>query len=148
MPSMPVRFWNDPDGHPLPRQLLRHVPRRLAARRLVTITERGSVIIHGRSDSTLNRQGVRMGSADIYEVVETLPEIRESLVIGVEQPDGGYWMPLFVHLAEGAVLDDACASASAAAIRAATLAPPRPRRNHRGPRRPAHAAPASGWRSR
>ena len=56
------------------------------------------MIIHGRSDSTLNRQGVRMGSADIYEAVERLPEIKESLVIGVEQPDGGYWMPLFVHL--------------------------------------------------
>ncbi|MYR87347.1 acetoacetate--CoA ligase, partial [Streptomyces sp. SID685] len=65
-----------------------------------------TVIIHGRSDSTLNRQGVRMGSADIYEVVERLPEIKESLVIGIEQPDGGYWMPLFVHLAPGASLDD------------------------------------------
>ena len=72
-----------------------------------TVTSRGTVIIHGRSDSTLNRQGVRMGSADIYEVVERLPEIRESLVIGLEQPDGGYWMPLFVVLAEGTVLDDA-----------------------------------------
>jgi acetoacetyl-CoA synthetase len=48
-----------------------------------------------------------MGSADIYEAVERLPEIRESLVIGIEQPDGGYWMPLFVHLADGATLDGA-----------------------------------------
>jgi acetoacetyl-CoA synthetase len=48
-----------------------------------------------------------MGSADIYEAVERLPEIRESLVIGLEEPDGGYWMPLFVHLAEGATLDEA-----------------------------------------
>ncbi|GAA4957090.1 hypothetical protein GCM10023238_24660 [Streptomyces heliomycini] len=47
-----------------------------------------------------------MGSADIYEAVERLPEIRESLVIGVEQPDGGYWMPLFVHLAPGSALDE------------------------------------------
>jgi acetoacetyl-CoA synthetase len=51
-----------------------------------------------------------MGSADIYEAVERLPEIRESLVIGLEQPDGGYWMPLFVHLAPGSVLDDALRS--------------------------------------
>ncbi len=65
------------------------------------------MVIHGRSDSTLNRQGVRMGSADIYEVVERLPQIQESLVLGVEEPDGGYWMPLFVRLAPGAVLDDA-----------------------------------------
>ncbi|MCP9998732.1 hypothetical protein LUX34_29180 [Streptomyces werraensis] len=47
-----------------------------------------------------------MGSADIYEAVERLPEIKESLVVGIEQPDGGYWMPLFVHLAPGATLDD------------------------------------------
>ena len=73
----------------------------------ITVTSRGSVVIHGRSDSTLNRQGVRMGSADIYEAVERIPEIRESLVIGIEQPDGGYWMPLFVHLVPGASLDDA-----------------------------------------
>lgn len=72
----------------------------------ITMTDHGSVIIHGRSDSTLNRQGVRMGSADIYEAVERLPEIKESLVIGLEEPNGGYWMPLFVHLAPGATLDD------------------------------------------
>ncbi len=58
-----------------------------------------------------------MGSADIYEAVERLPEIRESLVIGVEQPDGGYWMPLFVHLAPGAVLDDALLSSIKGTIR-------------------------------
>jgi acetoacetyl-CoA synthetase len=62
--------------------------------------------VHGRSDSTLNRQGVRMGSADIYQAVEALPEIADALVVGVEQPDGGYWMPLFVVLAEGVDLTD------------------------------------------
>jgi acetoacetyl-CoA synthetase len=75
------------------------------------------VIIHGRSDSTLNRQGVRMGSADIYEAVERLPEISESLVIGVEQPDGGYWMPLFVVLADGAALDDELRAAVRTSLR-------------------------------
>ncbi len=75
------------------------------------------MVIHGRSDSTLNRQGVRMGSADIYEVVERLPQIRESLVVGIEQPDGGYWMPLFVVLAEGAALDDALRGAIRDALR-------------------------------
>jgi acetoacetyl-CoA synthetase len=58
------------------------------------------------TDSTLNRNGVRMGSADIYHVVEKLSEIRESLVLGIEYPNGGYWMPLFVVLADGAELDD------------------------------------------
>jgi acetoacetyl-CoA synthetase len=83
----------------------------------ITITERGSVVIHGRSDSTLNRQGVRMGSADIYEVVERLPQIKESLVIGLEQPNGGYWMPLFVVLADGAELDDELRGAVRDALR-------------------------------
>ncbi|MFE4061738.1 acetoacetate--CoA ligase [Streptomyces sp. NPDC059096] len=107
MPSMPVRFWNDPDGSRYRDSYFEMFPGVWRHGDWITLTDRGTVIIHGRSDSTLNRQGVRMGSADIYEVVERLPEIRESLVIGVEEPDGGYWMPLFVHLAEGAALDDA-----------------------------------------
>ncbi|MFC0601294.1 acetoacetate--CoA ligase [Streptomyces palmae] len=106
MPSMPVHFWNDPDGSRYRDSYFEMFPGVWRHGDWITLTSRGSVIIHGRSDSTLNRQGVRMGSADIYEAVERLPEIRESLVLGVEQPDGGYWMPLFVHLAEGAVLDD------------------------------------------
>ena len=103
----------------------------------ITITARGTVVIHGRSDSTLNRHGVRMGSADIYEAVEKLPEIAESLVIGVEQPDGGYWMPLFVNLADGAELDAALGTASSRDPHPG-LAPPRPRRDHRGAGDPAH----------
>ncbi|MFG3256251.1 acetoacetate--CoA ligase [Streptomyces sp. NPDC048172] len=107
MPSMPVRFWNDPDGSRYRESYFEMFPGAWRHGDWITLTSRNSVVIHGRSDSTLNRQGVRMGSADIYEAVERLPEIRESLVIGVERPDGGYWMPLFVHLAEGATLDDA-----------------------------------------
>lgn len=106
MPSMPIHFWNDPDGSRYRDSYFEMFPGVWRHGDWITLTSRGSVVIHGRSDSTLNRQGVRMGSADIYEAVERLPEIRESLVLGVEQPDGGYWMPLFVHLAEGAVLDD------------------------------------------
>ncbi|MFI6209796.1 acetoacetate--CoA ligase [Streptomyces sp. NPDC051041] len=107
MPSMPIRFWNDPDGSRYRDSYFATYPGVWRHGDWITVTSRGSVVIHGRSDSTLNRQGVRMGSADIYEAVERLPEIRESLVVGVEQPDGGYWMPLFVHLAPGATLDDA-----------------------------------------
>ena len=107
MPSMPIHFWNDPDGSRYRDSYFDMFPGVWRHGDWITITDRGSVVIHGRSDSTLNRQGVRMGSADIYEAVERLPEIQESLVIGVEQPDGGYWMPLFVHLAPGATLDDA-----------------------------------------
>ncbi|MFI8942335.1 acetoacetate--CoA ligase [Streptomyces syringium] len=106
MPSMPIRFWNDPDGTRYRESYFEMFPGAWRHGDWITLTSRGSVVIHGRSDSTLNRQGVRMGSADIYEAVERLPEIRESLVIGAEQPDGGYWMPLFVHLAPGVTLDD------------------------------------------
>ncbi|WP_425836411.1 acetoacetate--CoA ligase [Streptomyces fractus] len=110
MPSMPIRFWNDPDGTRYHDSYFDTYPGVWRHGDWITLTSHGSVVIHGRSDSTLNRQGVRMGSADIYEAVERLPEIRESLVIGLEQPDGGYWMPLFVHLAPGATLDDALRS--------------------------------------
>ncbi|MGW4029891.1 acetoacetate--CoA ligase [Streptomyces sp. NPDC004838] len=106
MPSMPVRFWNDPDGSRYRESYFEMFPGVWRHGDWITITEHGSVVIHGRSDSTLNRQGVRMGSADIYEAVERLPEIRETLVIGLEEPDGGYWMPLFVQLTPGARLDD------------------------------------------
>ncbi|AYG84151.1 Acetyl-coenzyme A synthetase [Streptomyces hundungensis] len=117
MPSMPIRFWNDPDGSRYRDSYFDMFPGVWRHGDWITLTDHGSVIIHGRSDSTLNRQGVRMGSADIYEVVERLPEIRESLVIGLEEPDGGYWMPLFIHLAEGAVLDDALRTKIKQAIR-------------------------------
>ncbi|MFI6431138.1 acetoacetate--CoA ligase [Rhodococcus oryzae] len=107
MPSMPIRFWNDPDGKRYHDAYFDDFPGVWRHGDWITITERGSVLMHGRSDSTLNRNGIRMGSADIYQAVERLPEIAEALVIGAEQPDGGYWMPLFVVLADGAVLDGA-----------------------------------------
>ena len=118
MPSMPIRFWNDPDGARYRESYFEMFPGVWRHGDWITLTSRGTVVIHGRSDSTLNRQGVRMGSSDIYEVVERLPEIRESLVIGIEQADGGYWMPLFVQLADGAVLDDPLVDRIRTAIRA------------------------------
>ncbi|MFJ5809570.1 acetoacetate--CoA ligase [Streptomyces sp. NPDC093093] len=118
MPSMPIHFWNDPDGSRYHESYFEMFPGVWRHGDWITLTDRGSVIIHGRSDSTLNRQGVRMGSADIYEAVERLPEIKESLVIGLEEPNGGYWMPLFVHLAPGATLDDDLRDRIKATIRA------------------------------
>ncbi|MBV9256806.1 MAG: acetoacetate--CoA ligase, partial [Ktedonobacteraceae bacterium] len=70
-------------------------------------TPHGSAIIYGRSDSTINRMGIRMGSSEIYRVVEGIPEVLDSLIIGVEQPGGRYYMPLFVVLREGVELDEA-----------------------------------------
>jgi len=61
----------------------------MEARRLDQILSSGSSIIYGRSDATLNRKGVRLGSRDIYRVVEDVPQVRESLVVGVERPNGG-----------------------------------------------------------
>jgi acetoacetyl-CoA synthetase len=106
LPSMPLHFWNDPDGSRYRDAYFATWPGIWRHGDWITVTGHGSVIVHGRSDSTLNRNGVRMGSADIYHVVEKLPEIRESLVLGIEYPNGGYWMPLFVVLADGAELDD------------------------------------------
>ena len=116
MPSMPIGFWDDPDGSRYRAAYFDHQWADGAGRDgipvwrhgdWVTVTERGSVIIHGRSDATLNRNGIRMGSADIYEVVESLDAVTEAFVVGIDGPGGGYWMPLFVTLADGHRLDDA-----------------------------------------
>ncbi|MGW7531682.1 acetoacetate--CoA ligase [Amycolatopsis sp. NPDC054798] len=117
MPSMPVQFWNDPDGTRYRAAYFDTFPGTWRHGDWTTITDRGSVIIHGRSDATLNRHGVRMGSSDIYGPVEELPEIQEALVVGVEQRDGGYWMPLFVTMTDGVVLDEALRQQIFAAIR-------------------------------
>jgi acetoacetyl-CoA synthetase len=113
MPSMPVRLWGDADGTRYRDAYFSTFPDAWRQGDWITLTERGSVVIHGRSDSTLNRHGVRMGSADIYSAVETVPEVVEALIIGAEQPDGSYWMPLFVVLAEGVDLDDELVAESA-----------------------------------
>ena len=106
MPSMPICFWNDPDGERYRQAYFDGDPKVWRHGDLVTLSERGTVAVHGRSDATLNRHGVRMGSSDIYQAVAKLPQIRDSLVIGVEYADGTYWMPLFVSLTRGTTLDD------------------------------------------
>nr|WP_166639603.1 acetoacetate--CoA ligase [Amycolatopsis sp. SID8362] len=105
MPSMPVRFWDDPDGTRYRDAYFDTFPGVWRHGDWITITDHGSVLIHGRSDATLNRHGVRMGSSDIYGPVEELDEVAEALVVGVEQSDGSYWMPLFVTTVDGADLD-------------------------------------------
>ncbi|MFM9629206.1 MULTISPECIES: acetoacetate--CoA ligase [Streptomyces] len=106
LPSMPLRFWNDPDGSRYRDAYFSAYSGVWRHGDWITVTGHGSVVVHGRSDSTLNRNGVRLGSADIHDVVERLPEVAEALVIGAEEPDGGYWMPLFVVPAAGVTLDD------------------------------------------
>jgi acetoacetyl-CoA synthetase len=117
MPSMPVYFWNDADGAKYHDAYFDKYDGVWCHGDWITITDRKSVVVHGRSDATLNRMGVRMGSAEIYNAVEGLADVRDCLVVGVEQGDGGYWMPLFVALADGVEFDDGVRSRIVDAIR-------------------------------
>ena len=100
MPSMPLRLWGDIDGARYRASYFDTYPGIWRHGDFIEFTPAG-VLIHGRSDSTLNRNGLRLGSADIYAIVEALPDVREALVIGAEIGAEGYYMPLFVALAEG-----------------------------------------------
>jgi len=107
MPSMPVMFWNDPDGERYRDSYFDTYPGIWRHGDWIEITERGTAIITGRSDSTINRGGIRMGTSEIYRAVLALDEIVDALIVDVGGrpgfPDG--WMPLFVVLAPGAALD-------------------------------------------
>ncbi|MER6159396.1 acetoacetate--CoA ligase [Streptomyces sp. NPDC001868] len=102
MPSMPLRFWHDPDGRRYRDSYFSVYAGAWRHGDFIEFESDGSSVIHGRSDSTLNRQGVRMGPADIYRVVEALPEVREALVVGAELGEDAYYMPLFVALQDDA----------------------------------------------
>ncbi|TRW45682.1 acetoacetate--CoA ligase [Georgenia yuyongxinii] len=106
MPSMPVSFWGDDDGARYREAYFEKWPGVWAHGDWISETDHGTFVVHGRSDATLNRDGVRLGSSDIYAAVDEVPEIQASLVIGVELPDGGYYMPLFVVPADGVTLDE------------------------------------------
>lgn len=106
MPSMPVGFWGDPDGAVLRDTYFSMYPGIWRHGDWIRFTERGSCTISGRSDATLNRGGVRLGTADFYEVVEALPQVEDSLVVHVEEDDGPGRLVLFVVPAAGATLDD------------------------------------------
>jgi acetoacetyl-CoA synthetase len=105
MPSMPVSFWQDPEGTRYRSSYFETYDGVWRQGDWLTLTERGSVIVSGRSDATLNRGGVRLGSAEIYGVVESMPEIADSLVVGIDLPEGGYAMRLFVVPAAGVEVD-------------------------------------------
>ena len=107
-PSMPVSFWNDPDGSRYHAAYFDHFPNVWRHGDWAEITSHDGVIIHGRSDSTLNPGGVRIGTAEIYRQVEQIDEILESVVIEYQLPDvaGESRIALFVRLREGLTLDD------------------------------------------
>jgi acetoacetyl-CoA synthetase len=107
MPCMPVSFWNDPDGERYRDSYFDQYPGVWRHGDWILITERGSAVITGRSDATLNRGGVRMGTSEFYRVVEDLDEIKDSVVIDTSDASGGGKLWLFVVLAPGHALDAA-----------------------------------------
>jgi acetoacetyl-CoA synthetase len=106
MPSMPVFFWGDEDGSRYRASYFETFPGVWRHGDFFQVNERGGCFVRGRSDAVLNRQGVRIGTAEIYRVVEDDPAVRTSLVVNLDLPDGGFFMPLFVVLQPGAVLDE------------------------------------------
>jgi acetoacetyl-CoA synthetase len=118
MPSMPLRLWNDPSGERYRSTYFDKHPTAWRQGDWITIGHDGSVEVKGRSDATLNRGGIRLGSAEIYTVVDQFDEIVDSLVIGAELTDGRYLLVLFVTLAGGVVLDESLRERIEARLRA------------------------------
>ena len=105
MPSMPLYFWNDKNNLRYLDSYFDHFPGLWRHGDWIKITPRGGAVIYGRSDATINRHGIRMGTAEIYRVVEDLPEVLDSMVVDLEYLGRESYMPLFVVLREGVQLD-------------------------------------------
>ena len=101
MPSMPVFFWNDPDGERLRESYYAMYPGVWRHGDWIEITPRGTAVIFGRSDSTINRGGIRMGTSELYRAVLALDEIVDAVVVDVPREGTENWMPMFVVLREG-----------------------------------------------
>jgi len=117
MPSMPLFLWGDSDGTRYHDSYFDVYPGIWRHGDWIEITERGTAIIYGRSDSTINRGGIRMGTSEIYRAVLADDAISDALVVDIPREGTEGWMPLFVVLAEGAELDDELKKRVAAAIR-------------------------------
>ena len=94
MPSMPLFFWNDPGGERYRQSYFEMYPGIWRHGDWIEITARGTAVIYGRSDSTINRSGVRMGTSEIYRAVQSVPEVLDALVVDVPRPGTEGWMPL------------------------------------------------------
>ena len=106
MPSMPVYFWNDPDGQRYRESYFDVYPGIWRHGDFVRFNQRGGVYVLGRSDSTLNRQGIRIGTAEIYRSLAMIEEIDDALIVNLDLPGGKFFMPLFVTLRGGRILDE------------------------------------------
>ena len=122
MPSMPLYFWGDADGTRYHDSYFDMFPGVWRHGDWIRITSRGSAVIYGRSDATINRHGIRMGTAELYRAVELQPEVLDSLVVDLEYLGRESWMPLFVVLRDGLVLDEALTQRLRTAIRTALSA--------------------------
>jgi acetoacetyl-CoA synthetase len=119
MPSMPVFFWGDDEAQSRYRaSYFEHYPGVWRHGDWIEITSRGTAVIYGRSDSTINRSGIRMGTSEIYRAVLGLDEIVDALVVDVPRPGTEGWMPLFVVLREGAELNEDLSREIARRVRA------------------------------
>jgi acetoacetyl-CoA synthetase len=117
MPSMPLYFWNDPDNRRYHDSYFDMYPGWWRHGDFLTINGHGGCTISGRSDATLNRHGVRIGTAEIYRVVDALPDVQDSLIVNLDLSGGRFFMPLFVVLRNGLQLDDALQKGICAALR-------------------------------
>jgi acetoacetyl-CoA synthetase len=117
IPSMPLYLWNDSGGQRLHDSYFDVYPGVWRHGDWLRITPRGGAVIYGRSDATINRHGVRMGTSELYSVVEALPEVMDSLVVDLEFLGRESWMPLFVVLRPGSALDSTLVGRITAAIR-------------------------------
>ena len=105
MPSMPVCFWNDPDNRRYLESYFQEYPGVWRHGDFFRLNERGGSFVLGRSDATLNRHGVRIGTAEVYRSLATQPEVDDSVIVNLDLPHGRFFMPLFVKLKEGFALD-------------------------------------------
>jgi acetoacetyl-CoA synthetase len=122
MPSMPLHFWNDKDNKRYHDSYFDMYPGIWRHGDWIRITPRGGAIIYGRSDATINRHGIRMGTAELYRAIEVLPEVIDSLVVDLEYLGRESYMPLFVVLREGVTLDEALTKKMREAIKTALSA--------------------------
>ncbi len=106
MPSMPIYFWNDPEFVRYRESYFEMFPGVWRHGDWIQITSNDGVIIYGRSDATLNRGGVRIGTSEIYRALNSIPEIKDGLIVCIEREQGEFFMPLFVQMQEGHSLDD------------------------------------------
>jgi acetoacetyl-CoA synthetase len=117
MPSMPLYFWGDSDGSRYRESYFSMFDGVWRHGDWIKITSRGTAVIYGRSDSTINRGGVRMGTSEIYRAVLSVPAVVDALVVDLPRPGTDGWMPLFVVLRDGEQLDDALVSEIAKRVR-------------------------------